>query len=410
MRGFPGKHTLTPGKVEGMKRSSTGAVSIIGIGKTKYGVFAEKTLLDLALEAGRKALEDAGIGIEIVEAFYLANYAGSDFVSQNHLAPYVGSTLGLKRGVPCTHVENACASGGSAVREGILAILSGTARVVLVIGVEKMNTVPTPKVTEFLAKAGDWENEVKVGYTFPCAFAMMARRHMYQYGTTAEHLAAVTVKNHWNGLKNPDAHMHKHVTIEMVLEDKRIVADPLRLYDCSLITDGASAVVMCGSEAAGNFTEKPVRVLGFGQANDSFTLYHKEDVTRFDSIVEAARLAFGAAGLEPGDVDVAEVHDCFTIAEIIAIEDLGFVPKGHGGPATLDGLTSLEGKFAVNPSGGLKTKGHPVGATGVDQLVEVALQLREEAEERQVRNAEIGLTHNIGGSGATSVVHILGRV
>ncbi len=392
-----------------MKRHSDSGISIIGIGKTKYGVFEEKTLLDLALEAGGKALEDVGIDIQDVDAFYLGNYAGSDFVSQNHLAPYVGSNLGLRREVPCTHVENACASGGSAVREGILAILSGTASVVLVIGVEKMNTVPTPKVTEFLAKAGDWENEVKVGYTFPCAFAMMARRHMHQYGTTAEHLAAVTVKNHGNGLKNPNAHMHKHVTMEMVLEDTRIVADPLRLYDCSLITDGASAIVLCEKSKAGNFTEKPVDVLGFGQANDSFALYQKDDLTKFDSTVEAAHMAFNMAAVEPRDVDVAEVHDCFTIAEIMAIEDLGFVPKGHGGPATLDGVTSLEGKFAVNPSGGLKTKGHPVGATGVDQVVEVALQLREEAGEGQVKNAEIGLTHNIGGSGATSVVHILAR-
>jgi acetyl-CoA C-acetyltransferase len=392
-----------------MKRPSNNGVSVIGIGKTKYGVFEDKTLLDLAIEAGGKALENAGVGTDDVDAFYLGNYAGSDFVSQNHLAPYVGSTLGLRREVPCTHVENACASGGSAVREGILAILSGTAKVVLVIGVEKMNTVPTPKVTEFLAKAGDWENEVKVGYTFPCAFAMMARRHMHQYGTRAEHLAAVTVKNHSNGLKNPDAHMHKHVTMEMVLEDRRVVADPLRLYDCSLITDGASAVVLCGKEQAGSFTKEPVDVLGWGQANDSFALYQKDDLTRFDSTVEAARMAFGMAGLEPADVDVLEVHDCFTIAEIMAIEDLGFVPKGQGGPATLDGVTSLDGKFAVNPSGGLKTKGHPVGATGVDQIVEIAVQLRGEAGERQVKKAEIGLAHNIGGSGATSVVHILGR-
>jgi acetyl-CoA C-acetyltransferase len=238
---------------------------------------------------------------------------------------------------------------------------------------------------------------------------MMARRHMHQYGTRAEHLAAVTVKNHSNGLKNPDAHMHKHVTMEMVLEDRRVVADPLRLYDCSLITDGASAVVLCGKEQAGSFTKEPVDVLGWGQANDSFALYQKDDLTRFDSTVEAARMAFGMAGLEPADVDVLEVHDCFTIAEIMAIEDLGFVPKGQGGPATLDGVTSLDGKFAVNPSGGLKTKGHPVGATGVDQIVEIAVQLRGEAGERQVKKAEIGLAHNIGGSGATSVVHILGR-
>ncbi len=382
-------------------------VSVIGIGKTKYGVIKNRTFLDLAVEAGKNALADAGITTQEVDAFYLGNYAGSDFVKQNHLAPYVSSALGLRQDVPCVHIENACASGGSAVREGVLAIGSETAQKVLVIGVEKMNTVPTPAVTEFLAKAGDWENEVKVGYTFPSAFAMIARRHMHQYGTTREHLAAVTVKNHSNALRNPDAQMQKPVTMEQVLNDNRVVADPLRVYDCSLVTDGASAVVLTKGNAVRSFSRKPVDIIGFAQTNDLFALYQKEDLTKFDATVEAARLAFDMACIEPKDVDVVEVHDCFTIAEIIAIEDLGFVPKGEGGPATLDGVTSLEGKFAVNPSGGLKAKGHPVGATGVGQIVEIVEQIRGNAGERQVKDAEIGLTHNIGGSGATCVVHIL---
>ncbi|KRT66400.1 MAG: acetyl-CoA acetyltransferase, acetyl-CoA C-acetyltransferase [Candidatus Dadabacteria bacterium CSP1-2] len=384
-------------------------VSVIGIGNTRYGVIKDRSFLDLAVEAGKKAMADAGITTDEVEAFYLGNYAGSDFINQNHLAPYVGAALRLRRDIPCTHIENACASGGSAVREGILAIGSGTAGKVLVIGIEKMNTVPTPKVTEFLAKAGDWEHEVKVGYTFPSAFAMMARRHMHQYGTTREHLAAVTVKNHTNALKNPDAQMQKLVSMEQILNDNRVVADPLRLYDCSLITDGASAVILADKGTARNLSRKPVDIIGFAQANDSFALYQKDDLTRFDATVEAANMAFQMAGVKREDVDVAEVHDCFTIAEIIAIEDLGFVPKGEGGPATLDGLTSLNGKFAVNPSGGLKAKGHPVGATGVGQIVEIVEQLRGEAGDRQVKDAEIGLTHNLGGSGATCVVHILAR-
>ncbi|MGH7800848.1 MAG: thiolase domain-containing protein [Thermodesulfobacteriota bacterium] len=384
-------------------------VSVIGIGNTRYGVIKDRSFLDLAVEAGKKAMADAGITPDEVEAFYLGNYAGSDFINQNHLAPYVGAALGVRRDIPCTHIENACASGGSAVREGIVAIGSETAKKVLVIGVEKMNTVPTPKVTEFLAKAGDWEHEVKVGYTFPSAFAMMARRHMHQYGTTREHLAAVTVKNHKNALLNPDAQMQKPVTMEQILNDNRVVADPLRLYDCSLITDGASAVVLAEKGTARNLSKKPVDIIGFAQANDSFALYQKDDLTRFDATVEGANMAFQMAGIEREDIDVAEVHDCFTIAEIIAIEDLGFVPKGEGGPATLDGVTSLNGKFAVNTSGGLKAKGHPVGATGVGQIVEIVEQLRREAEGRQVKNAEIGLTHNLGGSGATCVVHILAR-
>jgi len=385
------------------------AISVVGIGKTRYGVFKEKTFLDLSVEAAKRAMEDAGIGPEELEALYLGNYGGSDFINQNHLAPYVGSALGLGAHVPCTHIENACASGGSAVREGILAINSGSARIVLVIGVEKMNTVPTPKVTEFLAKAGDWENEVKVGYTFPCAFAMMARRHMHQYGTTRKHLAAVAVKNHKNGLNNPTAHMHKSITIDQVLEDDRIVADPLRLYDCSLITDGASAVVLSEGAIARSLSDKPVDIVGCGQAADHFALYQKDDLTKFNATVVAADKAYSMAGLRPRDIDVAEVHDCFTIAEILAIEDLGFVPKGQGGPATSDGMTSYGGKFVVNPSGGLKAKGHPVGATGVDQIAEIALQLRGDADDRQVENADFGLTHNLGGSGATCVVHILAR-
>ena len=384
-------------------------VSVIGIGNTRYGVIKDRSFLDLAVEAGKKAMADAGITPDEVEAFYLGNYAGSDFINQNHLAPYVGAALGLRRDIPCTHIENACASGGSAVREGIVAIGSETAKKVLVIGVEKMNTVPTPKVTEFLAKAGDWEHEVKVGYTFPSAFAMMARRHMHQYGTTREHLAAVTVKNHKNALLNPDAQMQKPVTMKQILNDNRVVADPLRLFDCSLITDGASAVVLAEKGTARNLSKKPVDIIGFAQANDSFALYQKDDLTRFDATVEAANMAFQMAGIEREDIDVAEVHDCFTIAEIIAIEDLGFVPKGEGGPFTLDGVTSLNGKFAVNTSGGLKAKGHPVGATGVGQIVEIVEQLRGEAGGRQVKDAEIGLTHNLGGSGATCVVHILAR-
>src|SRR5574341_414773 len=384
-------------------------VSVIGIGNTRYGVIKDRSFLDLAVEAGRKAMADAGITPDEVEAFYLGNYAGSDFINQNHLAPYVGAALGLRRDIPCTHIENACASGGSAFREGIIAIGSGTAGKVLVIGVEKMNTVPTPKVTEFLAKAGDWEHEVKVGYTFPSAFAMMARRHMHQYGTVREHLAAVTVKNHKNALLNPDAQMQKPVTMEQILNDNRVIADPLRLYDCSLITDGASAIVLAEKGTARNLSKKLVDIIGFSQTNDFFALYQKDDLTRFDATVEAANMAFQMAGIEREDIDVAEVHDCFTIAEIIAIEDLGFVPKGEGGPATLDGVTSLNGIFAVNTSGGLKAKGHPVGATGVGQIVEIVEQLRGEAKGRQVKNAEIGLTHNLGGSGATCVVHILAR-
>ena len=382
-------------------------VSIVGIGQTMYGVLSERTILDVAVEAALDALDDAGVDGEEIDSLYVANYGASDFVAQNHLAPYIGSSLGLRRGAACVHVENACASGGTAVREGVLSIAAGAAQKVLVVGVEMMTTVSTSEVTEILAKAGERLCEFGVGFTFPSAFAMMARRHMYQYGTTREHLASVAVKNHANAARNPRAHMRKPLTMEKVLADERVVADPLRLYDCSLITDGASALVLSRRGAVSS--SRAVDVVGVGQACDSFPIYKKDDVTRFDATVEAASAAFSMAGIEPEEVDVFEVHDCFTIAEIMAIEDIGLVPKGEGGPATLDGLTALDGRHPVNPSGGLKAKGHPIGATGVGQIVEIVEQLRGEAGERQVEGAEVGLAHNLGGSGATCVVHILAK-
>ncbi|HLJ50569.1 MAG TPA: thiolase domain-containing protein [Bryobacteraceae bacterium] len=380
-------------------------VAVIGIGKTAFGAFPDRDLRSLAVEAGQKALEDAGIEPGQVESFYLGNFAGPSFVGQNHLAPYVAAGLGIT-GVPCTRFEAACASSGSAFYHAVSSVAAGLQDIVLIGGVEKMTSQPTPKVTEILSAAGDMCGEGRAGATFPALFAMIARRHMYQYGTTREMLAAVAVKNHANGAKNPLAHMRKVITMEQALNGKPI-SEPLTVYDCSLISDGAAAVVIAPLDRAAEFTRKPIRVRGIAQASDVVALDEKDDVTTFKAVRAAADKAYRMAGVQASDVQFAEVHDCFTIAEIVAIEDLGFTAKGQGGPYTLEGRTCLKGERPVNTSGGLKSKGHPVGATGVGQICDIAIQIRGDAGERQIPNAALGVAQNLGGSGATCVVTVL---
>src|ERR1700675_367587 len=382
------------------------AVAVIGIGKTAFGAFADRDLRSLAVEAGLACLADGNVSPSKVEAFYLGNFAGPSFVGQNHLAPYVASGIGIKD-VPCTRFEAACASSGSAFFHAVSGVAAGLYDLVLVGGVEKMTSQSTPKVTEILAGAGDMCGEGRAGATFPALFAMIARRHMHQYGTTREQLAAVAVKNHANGAKNPQAHMRKVITMEQALNGKPIAA-PLTVYDCSLVSDGAAAVLIVPLERALEFTDKPVRVLGISQASDNVALDEKADITTFRAVQLSAEKAYKMAGVKPADIQFAEVHDCFTIAEIMAIEDLGFVPKGEGGPYTLAGRTCIQGERPVNTSGGLKAKGHPVGATGVGQICDVVQQIRGEADERQVKRNSLGLAQNLGGSGATSVITILG--
>ena len=381
-------------------------VAVIGIGKTAFGAFPDRDLRSLAVEAGEKALADAHVSPSKVEAFYLGNFAGPSFVGQNHLAPYIAGAMGIT-GVPATRFEAACASSGSAFFHAVSAVGAGLYDVVMIGGVEKMTSQTTPKVTEILAGAGDMAGEGRAGATFPALFAMIARRHMYQYGTTREMLAAVAVKNHANGAKNPQAHMKKVITMEQALAGKPI-AEPLTVYDCSLISDGAAAVIIAPLERAAEFTGKAVRVLGIAQTSDQVALDHKEDITTFKAVREAGEKAYKMAGLGPNDIQFAEMHDCFTIAEIIACEDLGFVKKGDGGRYALEGCTALTGPRPVNTSGGLKAKGHPVGATGVGQICDIAMQIRGEAGERQIERHSIGLAQNLGGSGATAVVTILG--
>jgi acetyl-CoA C-acetyltransferase len=381
-------------------------VAVIGIGKTAFGAFPDRDLRSLAVESIDHALSDADIPPQSVEAFYLGNFAGPSFVGQNHLAPYVGIAAGLGK-IPCTRFEDACASSGTAFFHGWQSVAFGLYDCVLVGGVEKMTSQTTARVTEILAGAGDMSGEGLAGATFPALFAMIARRHMHEYGTTREQLAAVAVKNHLNGSKNPLAHMRKEITLEQALAGKP-VSSPLTVYDCSLISDGAAAVVLVPLEHAPRFHSRFARVLGAAQTSDCVALDQKQTLTAFDAVRAAGKRAYERAGLGPKDIEFAELHDCFTIAEIVASEDLGFVEKGDGGPFAEQGCTAIQGRLPINTSGGLKSKGHPVGATGVGQICDIVQQIRGDAGDRQVKRNRIGLAQNLGGSGATCVVTIMG--
>ncbi len=385
-------------------------VAVIGIGMTKFGELWDKSFRDLVAEAGVKAIMDAGIEGKDIDAMYIGGMSSGGFVEQEHVAPLAIEVAGLEDfHIPATRVEGACASGGLAMRQGYIAVASGIHDIVLVGGAEKMTDVVGTEATNVLASAADREWEAFFGMTFPGLYALMARYHMHKYGTTQEQLAGVAVKNHYNGSMNPNAQFNRKISIEDVLASP-MVADPLHLLDCSPITDGAAAAILAPLDIAKKYTDKIVKILASTQASDTISLHNRKRFDALPAAIHAARQAYKMAGVEPKDIDVAEVHDCFTIAEIMAIEDLGFFEKGKGGKATEEGLTAIDGQIPINTSGGLKAKGHPVGATGIAQINEIVMQLRGEAGKRQVKDAEIGLTHNVGGSGGTAVVHILGVI
>ena len=382
-------------------------VAVVGVGLSKFGERWEAGLRDLIVEAGVNALKDAGLEGKDIEALYVGTMAAGRLIGQEHIGSLIADWMGLNP-LPSTRVEAACASGGLAVKEGFMAVASGMYDVVVVGGVEKMTELSTSQVTYALGGAGDQEWELSLGATFPSLYALMARRHMYEYGTTEEQMAQVAVKNHKFGVHNPYAQFRKPVTVEQVLASKP-VAEPLKLLDSSPISDGAAVVVLMELEKAKKLRDELVEIIGVGHATDSIALHDRSTFTGIRASSIAMEKALRMAKIERDKIKVAEVHDCFTIAEIMAIEDLGFFPKGQGGRATEEGETDLNGKITVNTSGGLKACGHPVGATGVKQIAEITWQLRGEAEGRQV-DTEYGLTHNVGGSGATAVVHILKRL
>ncbi|RLG62401.1 thiolase domain-containing protein [Candidatus Geothermarchaeota archaeon] len=383
-------------------------VAIIGVGMTKFGELWDKQLRDLFIDASLEAIKDAKVDLKDIQAIYIGNMSAGEWVEQEHIGPLMADYLGV-RGIPSYRVESACASSGIAFKLAYEAVATGLYDLVLVGGVEKMTDVSTEESTHHLASAAEREYEAFFGVTFPSLYALMARRHMYEYGTTREQLALVAVKNHRNGSLNPKAHFRNVINIDTVLNSP-IVADPLRLFDCSPISDGASAIVIASEDIARKYSDTPIYIIGSGFATDTIALHDRSDITFLWATAEAAKKAYKMADIEPNDIDVAEVHDCFTIAEIMAYEALGFAERGEGGKLIEEGVTELDGKIPVNPSGGLKAKGHPVGATGTAQIVELTLQLRGEAGKRQVQGAEIGLAHNMGGSGSSAVVHILSRV
>ena len=382
-------------------------VAIIGAGITKFGERWESGLRELMAEAGLMALQDANVESKEIEMVYGGTMAPGRFIGQEHVAALLADQLGF-RNVPAVRIENACASGGSALRQGYIAVASGIHNIVVVGGVEKMTDVNASEATTALGGAGDQEWELSQGITFPGLYALMARRHMIEYGTTEEQMASVAVKNHENAYKNKYAQFHKMLKLDEVMRSKR-VADPLKVLDCSPISDGAAAVILAPLDIAKKYNDTPIHIVGSGQASDSLSLAERDSLTELKATQIAGKRAFEQAKLRPSDINVAEVHDCFTIAEILAMEDLGFYEKGKAAKAIADGETKLNSKLSVNTSGGLKGCGHPVGATGVKQAVELTWQLRGEAKDRQVNGAEVGLAHNVGGSGATSVVHIFKR-
>ncbi len=380
-------------------------VAVIGVGMTKWGELWEKSLRTIFVETALLALDDAGV--DRIDSMYVGSMSSGIFVGQEHIASMLADYLG-QAPVPSTRVETACASGGLALRLGFMEVASGMSDVVLVSGIEKMTDVNGYEATYALGTAADQEYEGYHGITFPGLYALIARAHMEKYGTTREQLALVAVKNHSNGSKNPLAQFPFEITVDSVLNSV-LIADPLRLLDCSPITDGAAAAILCPVEMARKMKKPVVKIIGSGHATDSIALSSRKDLTWLEATYQAGKRAYAMADKKPEDIDILEVHDCFTIAEICVLEALGIVEKGKGGEAAEDEITYLEGKIPVNTSGGLKAKGHPVGATGVAQVIEIVKQLRGEAGKRQVKEPRIGMAQNMGGSGGSAVVHIFER-
>jgi acetyl-CoA C-acetyltransferase len=376
-------------------------VAIVGVGLTKFGELWEQSLRDIFAEAALAAMADAKI--DKIDSLYIGAMSSGLYNYQEHLSSLMADYIG-QPGVAAARVESACSSGGQAVRLGYYEVASGASDIVLVGGVEKMWDADDG--TFVLGTAADQEYEAYNGVTFPGLYAMMAKAYMHRYGLTREQLAAVPIKNHKHSVHNPYAQYPFEIDLKGVLNSAP-VADPLRLLDCSPITDGAAAIIMVPLEIAHKFTNNPVKIKGVGAATGPIAMHDHKDLTRLDAVRLSAERAYKAAGVTPNDIQFAEVHDCFSIAEIIVAEELGFFEYGTAGKAIAEGQATYGGKLVINSSGGLKAKGHPVGATGVAQLIEATMQLQGRAGKRQIENAKLGLTQNMGGSGGSSVVHIL---
>jgi len=362
-----------------------------------------RSLTDLFTEAARQALDDSGV--DRIDSLYVGNMMSGFLQKQEHLGALMATSLG-REGVPTYKVEAACASGGVAVNAAVKAVLSGLEDIVLVGAVEKMSGYTTAEVTEGLMMAEDRLKVAPTGVTFVGLNAMIAREYMHRYKVTHESIAQFPVLCHENALNNPKAQFRKKVGIEDVLRSP-LVADPLRLLDCSGMGDGAAAVILAPKDLAGKYTDSPVEVAASTVASDALSLYQRPMITTFEASRRASDRAYKLAGIGPNDVDVLEVHDAFSVLGVMALEDLGFAEKGSGTKLLDEGECAREGRFPTNNFGGLKARGHPVGASGLYQVAEVALQLKNEAGKCQVPGAEVGLTQSVGGIGSTVAVHIL---
>jgi acetyl-CoA C-acetyltransferase len=381
-------------------------VAITGIGSTPFGKLEGRSVTDIAVEAANSALARAGVERGEIGALYLGNFVSGPLSGQEVLAGLVGEELGLAN-IPCTKVEGACASGGIAFRHACLAVAHGLTDAALVVGVEKMTHASGGAVTSALNCAMDNASDGLPGLTFPGVFGMMWRIHAARYGTTRDQVSAVVIKNKGNGLKNPLAQMGAALTPDVIRQSAPI-ADPLQLYDCCPVSDGAAAVVVVRADRALEAPDLAIRVLASAQTRGNPRIAGQAADASFAATVAAARKAYEMAGLAPADIDFCELHDCFSMAEIIDSEDLELVPRGKGAVWAAEGKTSVGGVIPINPSGGLIAKGHPVGATGVGQLYESVLQLRGK-HPNQVKDAAVGMTHNLGGTGVACTVSILAR-
>jgi acetyl-CoA C-acetyltransferase len=391
-------------------------VAIIGVGMIPFGRRDEDSLMDMLAYASLKALDDAGLEDKTVNAVYVGNMGAGIIQHQTSIASSLVDRLSLLPAAADV-VENGPASGGSAVKNGVLAVASGYYDMVLVVGGEKMREITGWRATDFVATMTHPEVEYPYGITLPGMAGMFTRLYMEKYGVTREHLLAVTLKNQEMGALNPYAHVEMTLDREGIFDSPHAVvnnpvaADPLHLYDLCPVSDGAAAIILCPLEIAKKLVKSPVLVAGFGQATDTHTLQERDDPTDLKAVTLASQQALEMAKLKPQDIDVAELHDAFTILEIAESEHIGFFKKGEGGKAAAAGKTRLGGQIPINVSGGLKARGHPVGATGVAQVVDIVFQLRHELpDNRQVKNARSGLTVNFGGFGNNVVSFVLKRV
>jgi len=384
-------------------------VAVLGVGQTRFGELWDRSFREIGIDAGLQALVDAKLSSTDLGGLFLGNMASGALIDQEHIAPLILDATGLgHRHLPAVRVEGGGASGALALHQGYLAVASGLYDYVVVGGAEKLTDVPDETAARITSSAADQEWEVVFGATLPALWALVARRHMHDFGTTREQLAQVAVHAHEMGSKNPNAHFRNKLTVAQVL-DAGPVAEPLGILDCAPLSDGAAAVVLGPMELARKHTDTPIRIAASQVACDTMALHQRREITRLESTVVAAQRAFEQARRTPTDVQVAEVHDAYTISALVSLEDLGFVEKGRSGPEFASGRFGTGGKTVVNSSGGLKAQGRPFGAVGVAQVVEIVRQLRGEAKDRQVSGARLGLAQDVGGTGATTVVHLLER-